>query len=245
MVNDYYTAIVEYNGESYLGATSFATSSRVVCDDLYRNFNDTRFPTMTMCVDFSEHEFPAMSFDLVQFRNTIELDFPEEVPFYAMTYVEWESPEASGQDVIFDQEEGALVNHQYQLPPNFKGIIKFKFYAYIGRQSNLTTSTFDEYDFNLMDNLKFYVKNFTSTKEIETLDFALIPNPANNEVRLDIEDSDFGKVSIYNNLGLLVQTKKIYGQNPVNINALSAGVYFVKFESHKNEKIYSSRLVKL
>ncbi len=242
---DYYTALVDYDDETYLGATSFSSSSRVLCEDLFRNFNDDRFPSMSMCVDFSDYEFPVMKFDLVQFRNTIELNFPEEVPYYAMTYVEWENEESSSFDIIYGQEEGSIVNHIYQLPPNFKGMIKFKFYSFKGRQANLALNDFDEYDFNLLDNLNFYNQNLTSVEQVPNYDFAVIPNPAHDEITLDIDHEDFGTLTIYDNLGMLVYSGMATGQEPIQISEMSAGIYFVKFESTKKKKIYSSRLIKI
>lgn len=74
----------------------------------------------------------------------------------------------------------------------------------------------------------------------------LIPNPSFDKVRLLIRDMQYyeTKIAIYDNMGRLVQSKKlIKGQTPeLNISSLAPGVYYMRAEM--NGKVFNEKMLK-
>lgn len=74
-----------------------------------------------------------------------------------------------------------------------------------------------------------------STPENNTTQFNLYPNPASSQVTLQFQQNDLlEKVSIYNNLGQLVNTSN---RKAIDTSQLSTGVYFVKIKTDQGEGI--------
>ncbi len=82
-------------------------------------------------------------------------------------------------------------------------------------------------------------------------DFSIVPNPGNRFVfNLNINsDDEFVAINIYNTLGQLVKSfdRKYYNRglhkiywngNDRDNKRLPSGIYFVKFDSAKNKKLY-------
>jgi len=88
---------------------------------------------------------------------------------------------------------------------------------------------------------KTFGVNVLSNSEFNLLEgISLYPNPSNSIVNISVPNS-IGlpdNITIYNNLGQLVQTITVSSQNDLSINAssLSNGIYFIKISKDNNKK---------
>ncbi len=85
-----------------------------------------------------------------------------------------------------------------------------------------------------------------STNDFEDTKLQLYPNPASNEVNIQLaETSGNYNVSIYNMLGVLVleNDNQSNTNSELNISQLNSGIYFVKIIDAEN-KTYQKRLMK-
>jgi hypothetical protein len=75
--------------------------------------------------------------------------------------------------------------------------------------------------------------------------FIVYPNPAGNEIKINVDSSWMGKtVRIINASGALQSTIRIYSkEQKVDLSALKAGIYFLQGFS-SNEKL-SEKFIKL
>jgi uncharacterized repeat protein (TIGR01451 family) len=85
------------------------------------------------------------------------------------------------------------------------------------------------------------------TPSVSAGKLAIFPNPADNIIKIEVEDTDFkeGNLSIYDVSGRLLLTKFIGDKTSlVNVNHLNAGEYICIIKSSDN-KVFMSKLVKL
>lgn len=71
-----------------------------------------------------------------------------------------------------------------------------------------------------------------STETNSLSNFNIYPNPATQQITLNLENSIFKKVSIYNNLGQIVKRSK---STKINISNLPSGIYFLQIETDKGK----------
>ncbi len=98
----------------------------------------------------------------------------------------------------------------------------------------------------LIDFERFKETCATSTREISNRDITLFPNPANNNLTIDIPDAFFDReaeINIYGMLGNRILTKKTaQSSSIINIARLSSGSYIVKVSS--NGTLFTKKFVK-
>ena len=80
--------------------------------------------------------------------------------------------------------------------------------------------------------------------EVERLDFDMYPNPAVEELTIQLlSGSNNVSVEFYNAIGSLALTKKVsQGDNRINVEGLSSGVYFVKV--HTDDRVGTKKFIK-
>jgi hypothetical protein len=80
--------------------------------------------------------------------------------------------------------------------------------------------------------------------EVERLDFDMYPNPAVEELTIQLPSgSNNASVEFYNAIGSLALTKKVsQGDNRINVEGLSSGVYFVKV--HTDDRVGTKKFIK-
>jgi len=83
----------------------------------------------------------------------------------------------------------------------------------------------------------------TSLEEVDLNHLSLTPNPANNQMRLNIDETNESMdVSIYNMVGqLMLQKAKVFNGKIVDISTLATGVYLVKVKT--NDKIFVQKFL--
>jgi Secretion system C-terminal sorting domain len=85
------------------------------------------------------------------------------------------------------------------------------------------------------------------TPSVSAGKLAIFPNPAENIIKIEVEDTDFkeGNLSIYDLSGRLLLTKFIANKTSlVNVNLLNAGEYICTLKSSDN-KVFVNKFVKL
>lgn len=92
------------------------------------------------------------------------------------------------------------------------------------------------------DRLAVLVTSSLNTDNFELSDISISPNPFNDFVTFNYKNTT-GTLDIFTILGQKMNSYKLEnGQNTINLNALSSGVYFFKFSSENKSK--SFKLVK-
>ena len=72
--------------------------------------------------------------------------------------------------------------------------------------------------------------------------FIVYPNPTASQIFFRTDKQLAGKeVSVFNNIGQLVVKKTIGGDNSVNLDSLSAGIYLIRFD---DKKINAFKIIK-
>ena len=59
----------------------------------------------------------------------------------------------------------------------------------------------------------------------------LYPNPANDKIRVEGLEGN-NNIQIYNAFGVLIKTLSINGDDEINIEGLSAGLYIIRINQH-------------
>jgi Zn-dependent metalloprotease len=172
--------VASYQQESYYWATGiFDTSDEVLCAEPEDNFTgEVDFfsgiaAALTACADLRDEDHPTLNFNLVQFRND-NIEHPS--PLSSALEVRW-GTDTDQKVYIYDQEEGALVNHQIALPPNYVGPIEFRFMTLTGDDNPNNLFNFDS---QLLDNLHY--GNSVSTEDQQEQRIKIIPNPAHASI---------------------------------------------------------------
>jgi fimbrial isopeptide formation D2 family protein len=71
-----------------------------------------------------------------------------------------------------------------------------------------------------------------------SINFTLLPNPANNMVSVIIKDITPAQLKLYNTIGeVVLQQTTTQANTPINISQLPAGIYFVKVETDKGSAV--------
>lgn len=228
-----------YNDENY-----FITSGRFddpeefdACPDFedvfdYSGFRSGIYGEMKLCVDYSAYSSSYLKFDLIQFRNEFAtLDNNEHT---SMLQTAWDGT-ASNEIIIYGQEEGEIINHEYALPANFKGELTFKFYTELG-DYNFSTDEFDfNYDLLLMDNLEL-LSDFTSTTELEKGELINIsPNPTTGQLNITADDVLI-KYELSSINGQLIQQQKLNSNSfEMDLSSFKNGLYLLRVQNINGE----------
>ncbi|MCG8700829.1 MAG: T9SS type A sorting domain-containing protein, partial [Bacteroidales bacterium] len=107
----------------------------------------------------------------------------------------------------------------------------------IGEEAENCSSEMCEY----RDSLQ---KNWVSVDELEEFEsyFSMYPNPANNMVTIELDNTEYTKVELYNISGkLILETDIVSTSTDVDVSKLSSGVYFVR--TFGNEISHTKKLI--
>lgn len=96
-------------------------------------------------------------------------------------------------------------------------------------------------------NIQYYYSNFNNLaiSELNTINFRLYPNPANDFIYIDLIDSYSDNVSfkLYNLLGNEILNTKLIKNNKIDITGLNTGIY-IYLVIYNNKKIINGKLLK-
>ncbi len=228
--------VANYQQESYYWTTGiFDDSNEVLCTEPQDNFTggvdffSGIASALTACADLRNNDQPSVNFDLVQFRNE-NIEHPS--PLSSALEVSWGNGE-NDKVYIYDQEEGALVNHQIALPPNYVGPISFKFMTLTGDDNPNNLFRFDS---QLLDNLHY--GNSVSTQNLDAPKIKILPNPAHSSVFI----SSTQEIRSIRIIDLNGRTVAASTESQLDISHLADGYYQVEV-STEQERIFNETLI--
>lgn len=235
--------IVSYQSDSFFGSTGYFDDpeSLVHCPEYEENFDSDFYnginATMRACLDFSASQTSLLEFDLALLRN--ETATAENFLHSSMLQAKWTGTEVGG-DIIFDQPEGEVVHHSYQLPFNFKGELKLKLYTEIG-DWDIDPVNFETDDFVLLDNFRL-TATYTDAKEQHQATSLLIsPNPTQGRVLLQSNEA-IHQLSLHNLNGQAIRQLEVGAtEYNMDVTALNPGIYLLEIQlangQWKHEKL--------
>jgi Zn-dependent metalloprotease len=246
-VNNFFNEpIVSYQSESFFASTGLYNDPEALvhCPDYEANFEPEFYgginASLRACLDFSASQLPLLEFDLVLLRNDSAV--AEDFLHSSMLQAKWTGTEDGG-DIIFDQTEGEVVHHSYQLPLNFKGELKLKLYTEIGTWQ-IDPVNFETDDFVLLDNLRLSAIATDAKEELANGLVRVFPNPTQAMVWLQSKQA-FQQVLLLNLNGQPV--RQIVGQATelgLDVAGLAPGFYTMKLLM-ADGKWVSEKLVKI
>ncbi len=183
------------------------------------------------CLDFSTSAAPTLEFDLVQFRNASAAPGFQQS---SMMQARWQG-NASGNETIFGQVEGAVKHHNILLPPFFKGALDLKMYTEVG-QWTLDPSYFDEDDFVLLDNLQLRAPT-SGTDDLPT-DFPVLisPNPAGASTTIQAA-AGLQTIQLQNLSGQILHTWQVHASTyDLDLQGLASGFYLLNIELENGQR---------
>ena len=204
------------------------------CDEEELFFRENFQKTdIEMCVNAVGLLDPTFSFDLVQFRSDTEIENIN--PGYTVMVQVTIDDEAF--PIIFDQEEGEFVKHQYPLPQDFAGEILIEVITLRGNGAFVFNNNFSGGDFALIDNVQL-TSGTVSTKDADIPnDISVYPNPSHAEFFFSTTNEQAFDLMIYDGLGQLqANYKSVRQQVSWNSQSYAEGVYFYELIFENGDK---------
>lgn len=85
---------------------------------------------------------------------------------------------------------------------------------------------------------RFLNDETAGTEDFQNLEFRLFPNPANNQITIELSDASSNyQVAIYDVLGKQVYTSEIQKVGNIDVSALASGTYLVKLNSENKTNV--------
>lgn len=206
---------------SGLSNQPFALENCVEQDLFFReNFQKT---DIDMCLNTEGLIDPTFSFDLVQFRSDAEIENVN--PGYSVMVQVTIDGEAL--PIIFDQEEGEIVKHQFPLETDFVGELLIEVITLRGNGAFVFNNNFSGGDFALIDNVRLS-SGTVSTKDVDVPnDISVYPNPSQAEFSFSTTNEQAFDLMIYDGLGRQqVSLKAQRQQVSWDSQSFAEGVYF-------------------
>jgi len=193
---------------------------------------------MRSCVDATGVNSPALSFDLVQYRND-DSDFISDASSSLQVLLNNDNGEVIYSEIIQGQPEGVSENHIVSLPSDYMGTVELRYVT----QSGVITSdpNFLDFDIVMLDNLM--ISETTSTEDVSNItEFTVYPNPASNHIHID-SDSQFSIIEIIDAQGKK-QMRITKPGNEIDVSLLDAGFYIIN-AIDSNDKGYKTTFTKI
>ena len=232
------------NSSVFFTSGFFEDVDEPLCFEAERNFQGepSIFSPITAiirgCVDATGVSTPALSFDLVQYRNDVS-DFVSDASSSLQVLVRDDNEDVVYSEVILGQTEGELENHIVGLPSDYMGAIELRFVTQSG--SDLFSPDFLDYDVVMLDNLM--LSQTTSTDDVDEIDdFTVYPNPATNHIHIN-SDIQFAKLDVIDAQGIRVISTLRPGDE-LDVSLLDAGFYIINALDSDNKE-YKSAFTKI
>lgn len=206
---------------SGLSNLPFALENCVEEDLFFReNFQKT---DIEMCINAEGLLDPTFSFDLVQFRSDTEIENINPA-YTVMTQVTIDDEVFP---IIFDQEEGEIIKHQFPLDLDFQGEVLIEVITLRGNGAFVFNNNFSSGDYALIDNVRL-TSGTVSTKDVDVPnDISVYPNPSRAEFFFSTTNEQAFDLMIYDGLGQLqANIKTARQQVSWDSRSLAEGVYF-------------------
>jgi len=82
-----------------------------------------------------------------------------------------------------------------------------------------------------------------STIDLQNTNFNIFPNPSTGKFTVEIGNGRSYNVQVINNLGQIVMTALLENKiNPISLNNVAAGIYFLEFEDVKSKDRFTKKI---
>ena len=195
----------------------------------------TYLTSLTIFTEFCESTFPieiTVLEDSSSGDSLMPLFYPEarftQVTFHNLTRGDADSWDWNFGDGVTSSMQSPI--HNFDEP----GIHEVSLAARSGNEVNTIIIQFDiaqSKGINTINYAYFYPGAYNSVKLLETFNFSIYPNPANNILNVKTSEKNL-IVSIYNITGQCVIKQKT-NTDKINIENLTPGLYIIKIENEK------------
>ncbi len=217
--------VVNFDNNDQLGFLGERNFGRLAeCVDPNDFFISQNYSEIGFCVNASDMNDPMVSFDLTFIQNQTLSEFSISDDYYTMTKVFLEEMEFP---LIYSQTSELKELQEIKLPAGYEGIVKIAVYV-LGNEETGGSDIFQENNWVLLDNLKFYDREDVSTKDISISQFDVSPNPTAGIVTFSPKNkSQEYEVRLYNILGHEIEKiSNIEGDLHYDISTIGSGTIF-------------------
>ncbi len=232
-------SVLQYNGNNMLLLSKYSEVNNFDnCADANDFFDEnSNTNRITFCVDATDMIEPQFSFDLLTLKQG------SQVAIQSNDYRVLIKPTIGSlpQDLIFQQSDGVLQSHAYDLPAGYLGAVTLDVQCLDGYKDG-DSIVLDSLDAAIFDNFRLGEK-ISNVQDEEKFNFNIFPNPFAHSVTIiqNVITTEFD-VNVYNVLG-----KKIYskngnsGQLKLNTENYPDGVYLLELR----DEYFNIKTVKL
>lgn len=155
-------SVIEYNGSKmYAIARTGSNASVSNCSTIEDVFNEnSKQSEIDACLDARGMEEPYFSMDIVQIRNGIDEELPEE--FRTIVKV---SNDELDYPLIYNQPNGQVVYHEFPLPIDYVGNFEIEVFVYSRERDAFDPIGLEALDAVLFDNLEFLTKQIAQNHQ--------------------------------------------------------------------------------
>ena len=222
-------SVVMYKESEMLAITSKRTSfSYEDCMDA-NDFFDQNSPqsVLSACLDATGMDEPTFGMKIAQLRNGVGATLTES--FRAMVKV---TNDSLSYPLIYNQENGKVVEHEFDLPVGFIGNFKIEVFVYAGDADAFTEVDLENLDAVLFDRLELFDKaDRPDHPSFES--YEIYPTLVEDELQVYTPDVDQPyQFIVFDVLGRLVYHDTYSGHQIISLGALPSGSYFYQIREN-------------
>ena len=241
------SVIIYQNSEMYAVTRTGSNNSVDRCTIL-EDFIDENSPqaTITACLDATGMEEPVFAFDMAQLRNGADDGLLEE--FRTVVVV---SNDSIDFPPIYNQTNGEVVYHEFDLPIDYIGPFSIQIYTYSRERDAFELVGVENLDAVLLDNLELFDRIEKEEEEEEEPmspeadDYLVNPTLVENEIQIFSPNMDVQyDLEIYDILGRKAFHGNFTGDTSISLGDAPSGTYFY-FIREGRSVVKEGKLVKI
>ena len=234
-------SVVIFEGSEMLAITSrrnsFSFEDCMDADDFFEQNNPQT--VIVACIDATGLEEPTFGMNIAQLRNGIGAILNE--PYRSMVKV---STDSTSYPIIFDQENGKVIAHEFPLPVGYTGSLMIEVFTYAGDRDAFTEVPLENLDAVLLDRLELYEKD--ERPNPMTLDiYQVYPTLVEDQIQvLPPDTNEPYQFMVYDILGRLLFVDSFIGNQSISLKNIPSGSYFYQVREN-TFPIKSGKFVKV
>ena len=222
-------SVIMYRNSAMYAVTRTGSNNSVdLCTNL-EDFINENSPqsTITACLDASGMEQAVFALDIAQFRNGADDGLAEE--FRTVVIV---SHDSLDYPPIYNQANGEVVYHEFDLPIDYIGPFTIQIYTYSRERDAFEPVGVENLDAVLLDNLELFDRSEVEEEEdnpmmTEPDDYELNPSLVENEILITSPDAEVAyDVVIFDILGRKAFEGNFFGDTSISLGDAPSGTYF-------------------
>jgi len=242
-------SVVEYKGSSMYAVARTGNNSNVDKCEFVKDFfsENSKQSTITACLNATGMEDPVFGMDIAQIRNGADDEVPEE--FRTIVKV---SSDSMSYPLIYNQPNGDVVFHEFELPLEYIGSFKIEIFTYSRETDAFEPVGVENMDAVLLDNLRLFDRALSPQEGVdpEQTEYLVGPTIANEVVRVIPPENhpDF-TIQLYDVQGRLCnqqeEAKGVFGGGPqwnFIVANYPVGTYFLTIREGK-EIVHTEKII--